>query len=112
MEDITLDNLNGLETCNEGYIENLEARLDLIKFIFLNTDHRQKMTLEILNILWENLIAKALVLEEKNLFFKWVTESSESTKFQIDNRDLLAFYSNNVEILNDEDITLDGYLCF
>ncbi len=84
----------------------------MIKFIFANTDNEQKMTLEILNNLWEDLITNALVQHEKNLFFKWVTESSKSTKFQIDNRDLLAFYSNHVDILNDEDITPEGYLCF
>ena len=62
-----------------------------------------------LNNLWRNFITDALVSAEKNTFFKWMTETAESEKFQIDNEDLIKFYQNHVDILNDENITLDGY---
>ena len=50
------------------------------------------MSLDMLNKLWNNFITNALLLAEKNMFFKWMTETTESEKFQIDNEDLIKFY--------------------
>ena len=65
-----------------------------------------------MNQLWESFIVRALIAEEKDLFFRWMTETSSSINFNIDILGLITFYKENINVLNDENISLDGYVCF
>ena len=91
---------------------NLHQRLKLISFIYQNTGVEHKMSFETMSSLWKSFIVEALVKEEKDLFFIWMTETSSSSTFNINIEDLVKFYMDNISFLNNEDISVDGYICF